>query len=363
MKKTIDYSLLVAVIAVTCFGAYMILSATYYADIFDESNNPLISFLSDLEKIIIGMLVMIVAIYFKASWVKKLAPYLFFGSLISLIVLAIIGDPINGSKRWLNIAGFSFMPSELMKAAAIFYFAKIYEKMNRSNDHYNWAWVITIILIGLSSFIIAKQPDLSSALILCLIIGVMLLIGGAKFIHLVLIIGIGASLVFVAVEAEPYRKARLQVWKTDDTTLDGYEAQQNQSLMAIVTGGIYGVGADNAYQTKNGLYAAGSDTIFATIVETRGFIGAIFLIGAYIFIIWRIVRIALTSTSLYAAIVCTGVASMIGFQAVIHTYVGTKLFPVTGVTLPFISSGGTSIIVLLGCIGVVLNLSSNPEGI
>lgn len=362
-KKTIDYLLLVVVIAITLFGAYMILSATYYKDIFDESNNPLLTFNSSYKKILLGFGVMLVAIFFDIRWIKKMSPFLMLISLGLLLSTLFIGRTINGSSRWLMIGSMSFAPSELIKVASILYFAKILEHMHKSSEHYLRAWVSVMLFGGGAIIIINFQPDLSTAMVYSAILGIMLLVAGAKWQHIGLIILIGAMLVSVAIMSKPYRVERFLDFWSDDYVLTGDAAQSNQSLMAIAEGGITGVGPGQAYQTKSGHAQSESDFIFATVAETTGFIGAILLISAYTFMLWRLTRIAILSQSRYAALVTSGILGMIGIQAAIHLMVTTKIMPVTGVPLPLVSSGGTSTIIILGSIGIALNLSSNPENI
>lgn len=363
MKKTIDYSLLVSVIAITLFGAYMILSATYYLDIFDESNNPLSSFINDFEKIALGFVVMVVAIFFNAKVIKKLSPILMLASIVFLVLTLALGKELNGAKRWLDVGAFMFATSELAKLAAILYFAKIFENIKKSTDHYQWALISVLIFGGTTTGLILIQPDLSTAFVYASIIGAMLLVAGGNIKHILMLVLIGGVLVSFVIISEPYRLARFKAFFTDDTELIGTQAQANQSLMAIAEGGVAGVGAGDAYQTKNAQSQAGSDMIFATVAETTGFIGSVSLIITYIFMLWRLTRIAISAESLYAALVTVGVLTMIGLQALIHLAYSTKLIPITGITLPFVSSGGTSIIILLGAIGIVLNFSSNPKGL
>lgn len=363
LTTTIDYSLLIIVIIITFFGMYMVLSATFYSNIFDESSNPLLDFISDFKKIFIGLFAMIVAIYVKAKWIKKAAPLLMFISIALLILTLIIGTKINGATRWIYFGSSSFATSELAKIAAIFYFAGVFEHMTKSEKAYKRAWYNVIIFAGVSVILILVQPDYSTTIVYCLIVGAMMFVAGAKWKHLFLVLVIGGMLGTGLILAEPYRLERFAQLKSSDTDYIGDAAQANKSLLSIAEGGIFGVGPGRAYQTKNAIPQAESDFIFATIAETTGYLGSTILIGAYVFLLWRLVKISLASSSGYAALVSMGLTVMIGMQTSIHLLYTTKLFPVTGIPLPFISSGGTSTILLLASIGVVLNFSSNPEGI
>lgn len=364
MNKTIDYSLLIATIFISLFGAYMILSATYYFNIFDESNNPLISFISDFQKIILGFAVMIVGIFINMKFVKKMAPLLMIASMVFLVMTVVVGKSINGSSRWLFIGSFSFAPSELAKVAAVLYFAKFIENMHKSEKHYQKAWLSVLIFGGFSAGIILVQKDLSTGVIYCAGIAGMLLVGGSKLRHMLLVTLIVLMIAAMSIVSKGYRIDRIKTFfeptSSDVTTAS---AQLNQSLMAIAEGEVIGVGPGKAYQSKYGLSYSNSDFMFATVAETTGFLGALVVIGTYVFMLWRMARIAILSQSKYGLLVTTGIMSMIGTQALMHLMVNVKLMPITGVTLPLVSSGGTSTIVLLGAIGLVLNLSSNPKSL
>lgn len=362
-RNTIDYALLLITIAITFFGIYMVLSATFYSNIFDESNNPLNSFLSDFKKLFIAIGFMIVAIFFKFKYIKKLSPFIMLGSIVMLILTLAIGPNINGSNRWLMFDTFSFATAEFAKLAAILYFARVLEDMKKNDTEYQRSWINILIFGGMSVVLIFVQPDLSTSFIYSLIIGTMLIVAGAKFKHLVMVILIGSMLLVAAIAAQPYRMQRVMGLLTEDTDFEGNNAQVNQSLLSIAEGDIFGVGAGKAVQTKYAMSQAESDFIFATVAETTGFFGCVLLVTGYAFMLWRIFRAALITESRYASLVITGVGTMIGFQALIHMLVNVKVIPVTGVTLPLVSSGGTSILILLTSVGLVLNLTSHPEGI
>ncbi|MCH4890220.1 hypothetical protein EZV73_21745 [Acidaminobacter sp. JC074] len=362
-KDTIDYALLLITIAITFFGIYMVLSATYYNSMFDESNSPLTSFLSDFRKLFIALGALVFFIFFKVKIIKKLSPAIMMGSILLLLLTKIIGPNLNGANRWLMIGSFSFATAEFAKLASILYFAKILENFTSSDRKYQNAWINILLFGGVSAFLIVIQPDLSSAIIYCLILGVMMFTAGAKFRHLVVLVLIGAMLIGVAIISTPYRLERITGLGSEHTDLTGDEAQANQALMSIAEGEVFGVGAGRAFQTKNAMSQAESDFIFATVAETTGFFGCVLLITGYMFMLWRIFRASLLTESRYASLVMTGVGTMIGVQALIHMLVNVKLFPVTGVTLPLVSSGGTSILILLSSLGIVLNLSAHPDGV
>lgn len=363
MKKVIDYPLFITTVILTFFGIYMILSSTFYINIFDESNNPLLTFLSALNEVGLGMVVMISAMFFNARIVKKLSPVIMLVSIAALILTLAIGTRLGGSTRWLNIMGVSFATTEFAKLASILYFAKILSNLSKSEKAYKESWVNVLLFGGISAVLILIQPDLSSTFIYCSIIGVMLLVSGVKLKHLIALVIVGALLLFVAIYSADYRVDRMNISETENTVLVGDAAQVNQSLLSIAEGGLFGVGAGQAYQTKNAHSQAESDFIFSNVVATTGLLGAVFLISLYMIFIWRCISIALLAQTMYACLVATGVGAMVGFQALMHMMVTTKLIPPTGMVLPFVSSGGSSVLVLLASVGLVLKLSSNPRGL
>lgn len=362
-KDTIDYALLLITIAITFFGIYMVLSATYYTSMFDESNSPLTSFLSDFKKLFVALGAMVFFIFFKVKTLKKLSPVIMIVSIVMLVLTKLIGPNLNGANRWLMFGSFSFATAEFAKLASILYFARILEDINKSYDHYQRAWLNIMLFGGVSAILIAWQPDLSTMIVYCMLLGVMLFVAGAKWRHLLVVVVIGLMIIIISIFNTPYRMERITGLGSEDTVMTGDEAQANKALMSIAAGQIRGVGAGKAYQTKTAMSQAESDFIFATVAETTGFIGCVLLITGYIFMLWRIFRVAILTDSKYASIVVTAVGAMIGFQALIHMLVNTKVFPVTGITLPLVSSGGTSVLILLSSLGIVLNLSAHPDGV
>ncbi len=363
MKKSIDYPLFIVTIALTFFGIYMILSSTYYSNIFDVSNNPLITFFSVLKEVGLGLVLMTLAIFFPLKWIKRMTPTIMILALILLIITLLIGGRTNGATRWIFIRGMSVSTAEIAKLASILFFAQAFSNMKKNKDQYFLVWKKAVVFAGITVLLIMKQPDISTAFIYCFIVGIMLFIAGAKLRHLFILVLTGLLIFYIAVISEDYRMDRFVTLSSESSELTGNAAQVNQSLMSIAEGGLLGVGPGQAYQSKNAMSQIESDFIFANIAETTGFIGSIFLMSAYVFFIWRCAVIALKSKTMYASLIASGVAGMVGAQAILHLLVTTKLGPPTGMTLPFISSGGTSVLILLISVGIVLNISMYGENL
>ncbi len=364
MKKNIDYPLFIITVVLTFFGIYMILSSTYYSNIFDESNNPLSTFYSVLKEVGLGLFLMTLAIFFPLKLIKKISPLLMIAAIVLLVLTKVMGISHHGATRWLKIYTMSsFATSEVAKLASILFFARIFSKMNKNKEAYFDAWKKTLIFGGITCALIVIQPDLSTSFIYCFIVGVMIFVAGAKMRHIVLLVTIGFFIFLVAVFSEDYRMDRLVSLDSEISDLTGGALQVNQSLMSIAEGGLFGVGPGQAYQSKNALFQIESDFIFASIAETTGFVGSVLLMIAYMIFVWRCVVIALRADTMFSSLIATGVGAMVGSQAVLHLFVTTKLGPPTGMTLPFISSGGTSVLISLISVGIVLNISTNTKNI
>lgn len=363
MKKVIDYPLFIITIALTFFGIFMILSATYYANINGISENPLVTFNGAVKEAAIGIAFMIFTMFFKAKWLKDLSPYLLLFSVGLLIATLFIGIERGSAKRWLAISTYSFATAEFAKVASIFYFARVLSKINNSDKAYKNAWINLGIFGSLSAFLILKQPDLGTTFVYCSIIGIMLFVSGAKIRHILILVLCGVLIFLIAIKTSGYRSYRLDLLLNNEITLEGGGAQATQSKLSIAEGELFGVGVGRAYQTKNAMSQSESDYIFANIAETTGFLGSVVLMFAYVFFLWRCIIIALKAETAYASLVVVGVVSMVMLQALLHLSVNVGFMPPTGMILPFISSGGTSVVMLLGSVGVVLNLSSNPQGL
>ncbi len=368
-KGTIDYLLLFGVVILTFFGLYIVFSATYYRDIFGTSSNPFATFKREVLFVILGFFAMFFFTFIPMKFVRKISFIIMWVSIILLIVTYFVGEVRNGSVRWFSLGIFNLRvaPADFAKLASVIFFAKLFENLNRNRTIYKRTWIYTIFYAGLTALLILFQPDFSTTIIYVAIVGMMFLVSGAKLRHVV-VVGLCALILVIGilyVTNKQYVLRRLyDYFKEEESTefsISGSEAQTQQAYLSIAEGEMFGVGAGKAYQNKYAMSYPESDFAFATTVEITGFTGAVLLISVYLFIIYRILRVALVSDDRYTAIFCSGIASMILFHALVHMAVNTDLFPVTGINLPFISSGGTFKLIMLSGIGFVLNLSRQKE--
>ena len=282
-------------------------------------------------------------------------------SLLILVLVPGVGYKIYGARRWFKIGPISFQPSEIAKLALVFYLAgifaqrKIYIRKLLSTD-----WLPPACVVGLIAGLVFLEPDLGTTIALVGTCFMMLVAAGAMKRHIFALGGCGAGLIGLAILAEPYRMDRIWVWLDPwkDRYGDGY--QIIHSLIALGTGGIRGIGLCEGRE-KLYLPAASTDFIYATLGEEAGLIGGIALLSILLFFTYRGLDVGRRAKSSYANLVAVGVTSMISMQALINIAVVSASIPATGVPLPFISYGGSSLVSMLIGTGVLLAVSRQVD--
>jgi len=358
-----DYTLLITAILLTLFGIVMVYSSSYYTastsaafgyDMFGPVR-------SQIMAAIVGFAAMLLISSLSYSNVLRMFTIpAYVGAIVLLILTAKYGVEVNGARRWiiLPIIG-RFQPSEVAKIAIIMAMAHIIDYKKSMAD--NWVGIAKLgALIGILAAVIGKGTNnWSSAILICIIGFGTIFVASAKtwpFVAAGTAAASGLAL-FLALGGDAVRSGRFSAWLDpfSDPTDKGFQIVQ--SLFAIGSGGMFGLGLGQSRQKLGFIPEAHNDIIFSVICEELGFIGAIlvlFLFGVYL---WRAIKIALNAKDLYGCLLATGIALMVGSQALINIAVVTNSMPNTGVPLPFISHGGTSLDVMLFCTGILLNIS------
>ena len=358
-KKSPDYCLFAVVIILLSIGTCMIFSSSFI--MADKWYGDSYYFLKkQIIYAIIALIVLLFSMNIDYHFYKKVSIPLLIISIILLSAVFIpgVGRSAGGAVRWVKFGILSFQPSEIAKFALILYMS---ESMTRKgmNDLKTFAKGIlpSLIVIGVIFVLILKEPDFSTALIILGISFVMLFIGGTKIIQLFTLMAAAIPMGALILLREEYRKVRLLAfldpWK--DPLDSGFHVIQ--SLVALGSGGITGVGLAESRQKYFYLPDQHTDFIFSIIGEELGFIGTVFIVVLFALLLWRGYRIAVQSTDNFACLLATGITFVIVFQSMINIGVVTKMLPTTGITLPFISFGGTSLIINMLCIGILLNIS------
>ena len=286
--------------------------------------------------------------------------YKFLGVVIILLVIlqfTSLGVTINGAKRWINLGFIQLQPSEFAKPLFCMLLASTFKDKVDLTSVDNWIKVFIPILIIL--FLILKQPNLSMAIILT-VTSFCLYLAGKGSLKLVAVAG---SAMFVGVLMylpkllQGYQMDRINIWLNPGSDALGKGYNIIQSLIAFASGGFSGTGYGGSIQKLAYLPECHTDFIFAIIAEEFGFLGSLFIIGLFVTLVYRGLRISKRCPDMYGKLLAMGITVIFGFQAFLNMSVASSLLPVTGVTLPFISYGGTSIIVSLAMVGILLNIS------
>lgn len=356
-RHAMDLSLFVTVVLLLVIGVMMVFSSSFYVAM-SQWDNKYHFFYKDLKFAIAGLVIMIVVAMVPYRLYRKFAPALLIVSLLLLgTVLTPAGTTINGASRWLYIGPISIMPSEVAKICAIIFTAHSLTNNRHMLKKFSVGILPYLVMAGVYFGLIIMQPNLSTAITLVLIVMTMVFVAGARLDQLfgLAILGAGAFTAF-AFSAD-YRRARVLAFMDPFQYADGAGWQVIQSLYALGSGGLFGVGIGQSIQNKLYIPEPQNDFIFATVGEEFGFVGCVLVILLFFVLIYRGVKIAVKAPDLFGSLVATGIVAMISIQVIFNIAVATSSMPVTGIPLPFISFGGNSVLILMGCMGILLNIS------
>jgi cell division protein FtsW len=367
-RGSIDYSLLIATMVLVAFGLIMVFSSSYYmaqsSELYDYDGLAL--FKKQLIGAALGIAFMVFFIFFDYKKLIRLKYLLLILSLILLVIVFIpgIGIDVNGASRWIRLGSLPQMqPSEVAKfSVIIFTAATIYVNRNRM-DTFRYGILPNLLVLMVVCGLLFLQPNYSSIILLCILVFIMLFVGGAKSWHLALLGGIGGLAGFGLMLTERYRVDRLMTFADpwQYATEGGY--QVIQSLYGIGAGNILGRGLGNGRQKFLWLPYGESDFIFSIISEELGFVGAVVLILLFIFLVYRGIKISATAPDFFGMMVAAGIVVMIGVQVVLNIAVATASLPATGVPMPLISYGSSSLVIFMSMVGILLNISRQTRRI
>ncbi len=363
-KKGSDHMLIIMVAVLTIFGTVMIFSASYYYAInnFGSPYHYLIRQLIWLTGGIVIMWFFSVVDYhiWSRLWLVAYAAGLV---LLLMVMIPGIGRTAYGATRWIELGPITIMPGELSKVAIIFFITGYFTKYPQWGSDLKKGIIPIVGLAGAYAGLILAQPNMSTAVTVCLIAGGMLLVVGMKLIHMVglsaMAVAAGAFLIFR--DPTGYKYARFMSFR--DPFNDPLDSGWNvvQSLLALGTGGITGLGLGNSVQKTLYLPMPQNDFILAIIGEELGFFGILFLVLAYLVLIWRGWKIAMNAKDYTGMLLASGITMMVGIQVIINFAVVTSSMPPTGVILPFISYGGNALWIFMAMMGILLNISKSAE--
>ncbi|MGZ9587018.1 putative lipid II flippase FtsW [Paenibacillus marinisediminis] len=364
-----DFQLLVLTLLLVGFGIVMVFSASSsIAAVSADYNHDAFYFVKRQGMYaVLGFIAMLVAMNIPYRLYKKLFIPIFIVTLILLILVLIIGVERNGARSWFNFGPVSLQPAELAKISVVLYLAALISKKGEKFRDFKKGLFPVMIIVGIVVGLILLQPDLGSAIILTMTAGIIVIAGGANLKHIFncLLVGLLGVVIVLGISLlispdnpfDSYRFDRITTW------IDPFQDEQNssynlmQSLKAIAHGGWTGAGFGQGIQKLFYLPYPYNDFIFAVIAEELGFIGTTIFLLVYAYFIWRGLLIALRCPDIFGTLIGVGVIGNIAVQAFINIGGVTRTIPLTGVTLPFISYGGTSLLITMASIGILLNIS------
>lgn len=359
--KNYNFTLVALVFALSVLGVFVVGSAK-------ESVQG-----KQILGLVIGLILMVIVSLIDYVWVLDFHWLIYGAAIVSLGLVLAIGQTVNGAKRWINLGFTNFQPSELAKILLILFFSKFI--MDHSEDINEGPTLIKYaILAGIPLGLIVVEPNLSTTIVTALVICLMIYVGGLsyRFIGKVLLILIPAAIIFLSIAVMPnqpflkeYQQKRILAFLEPEKYASDEAYQQNNSVMAIGSGQLTGKGLNNNTTTsvKNGnfILEPQTDFIFAIIGEELGFVGCCIVIALLLLIVIQCILIGIRAQNLAGRIICCGVGGLIGVQSFINISVTTGLLPNTGVPLPFVSYGLTSLVSLYMGIGFVLNVGLQPK--
>jgi cell division protein FtsW len=292
-------------------------------------------------------------------WQKLVIP-LFFANVLLLIAVFVpgIGAKVYGASRWVTIVDFSFQPSEMTKLVIVLYLAAwfVAKGKEKTADFFE-GLVPFLAIVSVLSVLILKQPDTGTMGVIFLLALSIFFAAGARLFHLAMLFTGGIVALGVLIKATPYRLQRLAVFLNPDADPQGVGYHVNQALLAIGSGGWFGVGLGQSRQKFNYLPEPVTDSIFAILSEETGFLGAMIVIGLFVFVAWRGFGIVKRAPDEFGRLTAVGIVMWITTQAFINIAAISGLIPLTGIPLPLVSYGGTSLVFVLSGVGILLNIS------
>lgn len=374
-KASIDIPLAIVIFCLVIFGIIMISSVSVYESyqitsemvgqgLRDEPSNSFYLW-RHFWRAILSIPVWIFAIYFPLTFWKKAALPLFIITILLLFALFLpgIGANYGTSTSWINLPLLpSIQPAEMAKLSLIFYLAVWMEKRQELVRSFQYGFIPFTILLSSVVILLAMQPDFGSVLVIATIAATMFFAAGGSVLHIGAGAFLAAILAYPIIMSKEYLRNRFLTFMHPELNPLDIGFQIKQALIAIGSGGMFGVGFGKSIQKFGYLPEVQGDTIFAASAEELGFIRIVFLVLAYAIIAYRGYRIAGNAKDRFSMLIAVGITSWFAFQAIINMGVTLALLPNTGLTLPFISYGGSSLIVNMLAAGILLNISRYAEG-
>lgn len=354
-KKNLDLSLLITVVILVIFGLVMVYDASVVQGLKDFSDSSYY-IRQQIVWVVVGILSMI---FFSQLDYKKLKFFslpLILSSFLLLIAVFLPGLGVSGggAHRWLNLGSITIQPAEIIKLSGVIFLAAIFDKGTR--------FLPFLILVSAVTIVTAVfQKDLGSSIVFVATVAILYFASGAPFWHFLLSLLLALAALFALIFTSAYRSKRILAFLDPFSDPQGFTYHISQVLIALGSGGLFGLGLGHSRQKFEYIPQVSTDSIFGIVGEELGFLGAIFLIGLFAFLVVRGFEVAKNCGDNFGKILALGLTSWLGVQAVINLSSMTALLPLTGIPLPFISYGGSALVANLTAVGILLNISKQAS--
>lgn len=357
-----DLTLMGVVILLLGFGIVMLYSSSAIMAA-QKLGDPMYLVKTQSIRIGAGFILLIGALHLDYRWYQRLVyPILGVGFLLLVLVLIPgIGVVQNGAQRWFSLAGLSFQPAEVVKIVAAIYLAYSVSKKGENMKKFSIGFVPHLAVIGAMVALLLRQPDFGSSVLVLTLMAIMLFCAGAKVIYMILMAPIAAVAAYIAVTGSEYRMRRIMAYLDPWSYQNDEGYQISESLISIGSGQVTGVGLGNGRGKLGYVPELWNDFIGTIIAEELGLLGVIALVALILGFLWRGYTISWNAVDRFGVFLSFGLTTLIGMQAVANLCVITGLLPNKGLTLPFVSFGGSSVMMCLFSVGVLLNISKRKE--
>ncbi|MGI5935823.1 MAG: putative lipid II flippase FtsW [Oscillospiraceae bacterium] len=365
-RGSVDLPLALLTLLLLAIGVIMVLSASFaraYYDLENETGgNAVYYFYRQLIFALGGVGVMFIASKFPLSFYRRFSLPLLLVALLLLLLVPFVGVESGGARRWIDLGFTTFQPSEIAKIAIILFFANLICRLKSKMATFKYGILPFVGILALVVGLLVLEPHFSASIIIIAIGAVMMFIGGARLYWFV-----GGAVVMVAVGAIliaffPYASTRITTWLDPFANPTGEGWQIIQSLYAVGSGGLMGLGLGQSRQKYLYLPEEHNDFIFSVVCEELGFIGALLILCLFALLIIRGYWIAMHCRDRYSFLVCTGITTLLAIQVILNVAVCTNLVPCTGISLPFFSYGGTALLIQMAEVGIILSASRDIPG-
>lgn len=352
-----DWVLIITAFLLIGFGLLMVYSASFPLGI-DISGDPYHFLKRQFVWFAVGTFLFFLILHIPYRFYKKIVPLLVLISILLLVSVLLFGEEIKGAKRWLSIGPVTIQPSEFIKLAVIIYLAHVYSNKQKYIDQFVRGVLPPLIIVACMFGLIIMQPDLGTAAMVLLAGGTIVFLSGARWFHLLVLGGLSGGFILWLAKETPYRMQRLIAFQDPFThQMDSGGYQLIQSYIAMAHGGLTGTGLGKSAQKMHFLPEPHTDFIFPVIVEELGIFGLLFVVGCFFILLWRGFVTGVRAPDVFGKLLAFGITFFFMFQALLNLMAVSGLVPITGVPLPFVSYGGSSLIASMISLGIVANIA------